>query len=80
MPEARSALRIIVIDERYCNLGFGSQFLRLYERWLSHKGINYRFNLRQLPVDHGYIQMPFNDPDDYETDSKDVEIGKILST
>ncbi len=82
-PEARAALRIIVIDERYRNLGFGSQFLRLCERWLSHKGIE-KLQIQSSPTackfyyDHGYIQMPFNNPDGYTTDSKDVEIGKNL--
>lgn len=30
--------------------------------------------------DHGYVQMPFNDPDGYETDAQDIEIGKSLMT
>lgn len=82
-PEARAALRIIVIDERYRNLGFGSQFLRQCERWLSHKGIKI-LQIQSSPTackfyyDHGYVQMPFNDPDGYATDSQDVEIGKVL--
>jgi N-acetylglutamate synthase-like GNAT family acetyltransferase len=75
--EHRAALRIIVIDERYRNLGLGSQFLKLCERWLVHQGYKtlsvqssqeaykFFFNL-------GYMQMPFNDPDGYETDSQDM--------
>lgn len=37
-PKNRATLRIIVIDKRYRNLRFGSQFLRLCERWLFHQG------------------------------------------
>ncbi len=37
-PERRAALRIIVIEEAYRNHGFGSQFLKLCERWLYHQG------------------------------------------
>lgn len=81
--EKRAALRIIVMDESYRNRGFGSQFLRLCERWLLHQGFQtlvvqsspaaYRFYCR-----HGYQSMPFKDPDGYETDSRDIEIGKNL--
>ncbi len=82
-PDNRAALRIIVIDERYRHLGFGCQLLGLCERWLSHQGIKklliqsskkaYDFYHRQ-----GYIEMPFDDPDGYETDPRDIEIGKYL--
>ncbi|MBN9376817.1 MAG: GNAT family N-acetyltransferase [Chlamydiales bacterium 38-26] len=81
--EKRAALRMIVMDEGYRNKGFGSQFLKLCERWLLHQGFQtlvaqsspaaYRFYLR-----HGYESMPFKDPDGYETDSQDIEIGKNL--
>ena len=81
--EGRAALRIIVIDENYRNRGFGSQFLKLCERWLCHQGFKmlliqsspeaYKF-YRQ----HEYVKMPFNDPDGYETDPRDIEIGKLL--
>ncbi|MDP1881010.1 MAG: GNAT family N-acetyltransferase [Parachlamydiaceae bacterium] len=81
--EHRAALRIIVIDERYRNLGLGTQFLKLCERWLVHQGFKmllvqssqkaYKFysNL-------GYVQMPFNDPDGYETDGQIIELGKSI--
>jgi GrpB-like predicted nucleotidyltransferase (UPF0157 family)/dihydrofolate reductase/GNAT superfamily N-acetyltransferase len=84
-PAHRAVLRIIVIDERYQNLGLGSQFLKLCERWLNHQGFKtllvqsspkaYKFY-----CDQGYVQMPFNDPDGYETDAQDIEIGKSLMT
>lgn len=82
-PENRAALRIIVIDESYRNRGFGSQFLKLCERWLSHQGFKV-FLIQSSPtayqfyLHHGYVEMPFNDPDGYETDSQDIEIGKFL--
>ncbi len=82
-PEHRAALRIIAIEDPYRNLGFGSQFLKLCERWLHQQGFKkllvqssqeaYKFYCK-----HGYVQMPFNDPDGYETDSQDIEIGKFL--
>lgn len=81
--ERRAALRIIVIDECYRNRGFGSQFLKLCERWLCHQGFKtllvqsspeaYKFYCQ-----HEYLKMPFNVPDGYETDPRDIEIGKIL--
>lgn len=82
--EHRAALRIIVIDECYRKLGFGSRFLRLCERWLHHQGFKqlliqssqeaYHFYRK-----HGYTEMPFNDPDGYEGDPRDIEIGKHLT-
>ncbi len=82
-PQARVALRIIVIDEHYRNLGYGSQFLKLCERWLLHRGFK---NLLvqsskaayQFYCNHGYIPMPFNDPAGDKGDPQDVEIGKFL--
>lgn len=83
--EHRAALRIIVIDERYRNLGLGSQFLKLCERWLGHQGfktllVQSSQKAYKFYCNHGYVQMPFNDPDGYETDSQDIEIGKSLMT
>lgn len=82
-PDARAALRIIVIDDRYRNLGFGSQFLKLCERWLLHQGVE-KLHIQSSPSaykfysTHEYLRVPFNDPDGYETDPRDIEIGKIL--
>lgn len=83
-PGNRAALRIIVIDERHRHLGFGSQFLRLCERWLYHQGfkkllIQSSPEAYQFYCKHGYTEMPFNDPDGYEGDPRDIEIGKRLT-
>jgi len=83
-PENRAALRIIVIEENYRNRRFGSLFLKNCERWLCHQGFK-KLLIQSSPEaykfyqDHGYIKMPFNDPDGYETDSRDIEVGKLLS-
>jgi len=82
-PEHRAALRIIAIEEGYRNLGLGSQFLKLCERWLNHQGFK-KLLIQSSPKAYkfysslGYVQMPFNDPDGYETDAQDIEIGKFL--
>jgi GrpB-like predicted nucleotidyltransferase (UPF0157 family)/GNAT superfamily N-acetyltransferase len=83
-PEDRAALRIIVIDERYRHRGFGSQFLKLCERWLQHQGFK-KLLVQSSPeaypfyCNRGYVKMPFNDPNGYETDLRDIEIGKFLT-
>ncbi|MBS0358493.1 MAG: GNAT family N-acetyltransferase [Proteobacteria bacterium] len=82
-PNHRAALRIIVIDESYRGEGFGSQFLKLCERWLLQQGMKTIHtqsspNAFQFYNVRGYIQMPFNDPDGYETDPRDIEMGKVL--
>lgn len=81
--EQRAALRIIVIDEPYRNLGLGSTFLKLCERWLNHRGFKKILTqstpkARGFYCNHGYVQMPFNDPEGYETDPQDIEMGKFL--
>ncbi len=81
--EARAALRIIVIDENYRNRRFGSHFLKLCERWLCHQGFKVLL-IQSSPVaykfycQNEYQRMPFNDPEGYETDPRDIEVGKFL--
>ncbi|AIK97081.1 hypothetical protein ID47_10605 [Candidatus Paracaedibacter acanthamoebae] len=78
-----AALRIIVIDEEARYQGFGTQFLVLIEKWLKLKNYN------SLHIEsseeallfyrkHGYKDMPFNDPDGYESDPRDTPMGKFL--
>jgi GrpB-like predicted nucleotidyltransferase (UPF0157 family)/predicted GNAT family N-acyltransferase len=81
--QQRAILRIIVIDENHRNLGYGSQFLKLCERWLIHQRIQEIF-IHSSPEAypfycyHGYVKRKFKDPEGYEADSRDIEIGKLL--
>ena len=82
-PEQRAAIRIIVIDKLKRDQGFGQQFLSLIEHWLKEK--NYKSvhteasqEALQFYKKHGYTEMPFNDPDAYETDPQDTPLGKVL--
>ena len=82
-PQQRAALRIIVIVESYQKKGYGSQFLKLCERWLIHKGFKtlcVQSSKEAYPFycNHGHSPMPFNDPEGYKGDPQDIEIGKIL--
>ena len=82
-PDQRAALRIIMIDERIRGQGLGGQFLSLCECWLKQQGFKvlqtqaspaaYPFYLK-----YGYTEMPFNDPDGYESDPQDTDMGKSL--
>lgn len=82
-PEQRAALRIIVIDEPVRAQGLGSHFLALCECWLKEKGFKllqtqsspkaYPFYCKQ-----DYKEMPFDDPEGYEGDPQDIDLGKIL--
>ena len=81
--DMRAAMRIIVIDEAFRNKKYGNKFLSFIEKWLKTKAYDslhtqsspeaYRFYKK-----HGYIEMDFNDPDMYESDPHDIEMGKIL--
>ncbi len=82
-PNQRTALRIIVIDEPLRNYGFGSQFLSLIERRLKqqgHKSLHAESSPKALAFyqKHSYIDIPFDDPDGYESSPKDIPLGKFL--
>jgi pimeloyl-ACP methyl ester carboxylesterase len=82
-PEARAAIRIIVIEEKHRGRGLGRDLLEHCERRLKARGIrllqaesrpdSYDFykNLR-------YDDMPFNDPDGEPTHPDDRAMGKFL--
>lgn len=83
-PDSRAALRILVIDEPYRGQGMGRHFLAICERWLRHQKVcslhiqssQEAYQFYRLA---GYQAMPFNDPDGYPSDSRDIDIGKFLS-
>lgn len=84
-PQHRASLRIIVIDGNYRNLGYGSQFLNLCERWLTHQGFKSLYvksskDASRFFCNHGYYPMPFNDldDDDNEGDPQDIKMSKFL--
>ncbi|NNM59953.1 MAG: GNAT family N-acetyltransferase [Legionellales bacterium] len=82
-PESRVALRIIVVDEPHRNQGLGSEFLHQIELSLKEHGIE-KIHVQSSPeayqfyCQNNYIDMPFNDPDGYESCSSDIDMGKIL--
>lgn len=81
--DQRAALRIIVIDERFQNQGFGTQLLQLCERWLSHQGfkkllVQSRLEVYPFYLHSGYRKMAFDDPEGSKTDPHDIEIGKEI--
>ena len=58
--ENEALLRFIAIDKPYRNLGFGSQFLKLCERWLRQQGfskllVNVPQNMQKFYHNHGYL-------------------------
>ena len=76
-------MRIIVIDEPYRNQGFGGQFLILCEQWLKVQGyqslhIESRAESLNFYQQNGYMLMPFDDPENHETDPRDTAVGKML--
>lgn len=82
-PHLRAALRIIVIVESKRNHQYGGHFLALCEKWLSLQGYQ-SLHLESSPEalrfyrNNGYIDMPFDDPDGYESHELDTPVGKIL--
>ncbi|MES2214422.1 MAG: bifunctional GrpB family protein/GNAT family N-acetyltransferase [Pseudomonadota bacterium] len=82
-PGERATMRIIVIDKAARNQSLGGVFLALCERWLKIQGyaslyIESSPKAYEFYKKHGYIEMEFRDPDGYERDPKDIQIGKIL--
>ncbi|KTD24971.1 glutamate rich protein GrpB [Legionella lansingensis] len=82
-PHHRAAMRIIVIDEAKRNHQCGSQLLALCEKWLKSQGYK-SLHLESSPNalkfyrNNGYVDMPFDDPDGYESHPQDTAVGKIL--
>lgn len=82
-PDSRAALRIIVIEEGFRNRGKGLRFLKSLERWVNHQGIK-SLHTQASPKAYGfykkadYLEMPFNDPDGYESDPQDTDMGKVI--
>ena len=82
-PQNRAALRIIVIDEIKRNHQCGSKFLTLCEKWLKSQDYH-SLHVESSPDalkfyrNNGYVDMPFDDPDGYESDARDTAVGKIL--
>lgn len=76
-------MRIITIDENYRNHGYGGEFLKLCEKWLTSKGYK-SLHIESSPKaysfykKYGYMEMPFDDPDNYPSDKQDIPVGKML--
>jgi GrpB-like predicted nucleotidyltransferase (UPF0157 family) len=81
--DKRAALRIIIIEKQLRHQGLGSHFLKLCERWLKRQGyasLHTLFLPKTYPFynQNGYVEMPFNDPEEHESSPQEVEMGKIL--
>lgn len=82
-PDQRAAIRIIAVDEYKRNQNSGSVFLALIEKWLKSFGVKSihaesRQSSLRFYLKNGYCNMPFNDPENHESDPNDVPVGKLL--
>lgn len=82
-PGSRAAIRILAVDEDKRNKKAGSTFLTFIEKWLktlSVKSIHAESRQSSLRfyLKNGYIDMPFNDPEEHESDPNDIPVGKVL--
>ena len=82
-PDKRAIIRIIAVDEHKRNQHSGSVFLALIEKWLISLGVKSihaqsRKSSLQFYLKNGYTNMPFNDPENHESDPNDVSVGKLL--
>ena len=82
-PDQRAAIRIIAVDEYKRNQNSGSVFLALIEKWLKSFGVKSihaesRQSSLRFYLKNGYCSMPFNDPENHESDPNDVPVGKVL--
>ncbi|RYE13357.1 MAG: GNAT family N-acetyltransferase, partial [Rickettsiales bacterium] len=81
--DKRAAIRIIIIDEEKRSKDLGSTFLSLIEKWLKMQDIK---SIHAEPgqsslnfyLKNGYSKISFDDPESYESDSKDIAVCKIL--
>lgn len=79
----RAAMRIIIIDESKRNRHLGGKFLALCEKWLKGKGYK-SIHAKSTPTalafyrKHGYVDMPFNNPNDHQGGPENIAVGKRL--
>lgn len=84
-PQKRAALRIIVVEPSKRNKGYGEKFFLLIEKWLIAQNYN-SIHIESSPEaltfyqKYNYVNMPFNDPDEYESHPQDIPIGKIFTS
>lgn len=82
-PEQRSALRMIVVDEKKRGQGIGKSALSFIENWLRLHGYH-TIHTESSPAaltfyeQLGYKPMAFHDPDGYESSPEDIPLGKVL--
>ena len=81
--DQRAAIRIIATDENKRNQRFGSRFLTLIEKWLKSLGVKSihaesRQSSLRFYLKNGYTNMPFDDPENHESDPNDIPVGKVL--
>lgn len=82
-PDKRAAIRIIAVDENKRNQNSGSQFLVFIEKWLKSLGVESihaesRKSSLKFYLKNGYTEMPFDDPEDHESNLNDIPVGKML--
>lgn len=82
-PDKRAAIRIIAVDENKRDQNSGSRFLALVEKWLKSLGVkSIHAQVRQSSLrfysKNGYIEIPFDDPENHESDPNDIPVGKKL--
>lgn len=82
-PDNMAAIRIIVIDANKQAQGYGSKFFLLIEQWLKNleiKSIHAESRPSSLKfyIKNGYVEMPFNDPENHKSDPRDILVGKLL--
>ncbi len=83
-PDQRAAVRMLACDdEKKANQNADSQFLALIEKWVKRLGIqSTHVESRQsslgLYLKNGYTHMPFDDPENHESDPHTVPVGKVL--
>jgi GrpB-like predicted nucleotidyltransferase (UPF0157 family)/GNAT superfamily N-acetyltransferase len=82
-PDQRATIRIIAVDEDKRNQNSGSVFLALIEKWLKSFGVKSihaesRQSSLRFYLKNGYTNMPFDDPENHESDPNDVPVGKVL--
>ena len=81
--DKRASIRIIAVDEDKRNQNSRSVFFALIERWLKSLGVKSihaesRQSSLRFYLKNGYTNMPFDDPENHESDPNDVPVGKVL--
>jgi GrpB-like predicted nucleotidyltransferase (UPF0157 family) len=83
LNESDAVIQSIATDGPFQGQGYETEMMFLLEKWLKSLGVNSihaesRQSSLGFYLKNGYTNMPFDIPENHESDSHDVPVGKVI--